>query len=97
MVKIVDGYKKRKEALNRHRTLAELAKKSFNGQVDYIDYESNTRMIVREGSTGCDVEIHPAGFIDVHKKSYFESAKRFAEEAEKVMGIEFILSTTYEL
>ena len=97
MVKIVDGYKEKNEAMNRHRALVELAEKSFKGNVDYLDSGSNTPITVREGFTGCGVEIYPRGIIDVHKKSYFESAMKFAEDAEKVMGREFTLNTTYKV
>jgi len=97
MVKIVDGYKKREEALNQHRTLLDLAIKYFKGNIDAVISNECAPITVREGFTGCDVEIYPRGIIDVHKKSYFESAMKFAEDAEKVMGREFTLNTTYKL
>ena len=97
MVKIIDGYKKREETLDQNRALLELARKSFRGNIAATIYNECDTITVREGSTGCDVKIYPRGIIDVNKKSYFESAKRFAEEAEKLMDREFTLNTTYKL
>ncbi len=95
MVSVIDGHKEMIGLRRRQDALVELARKSFEGNIGASD---KNHIVVRKDVTGHDVDIYSTivgTVIEVNEQSYFESALRFAQEAEKIIKEDVTLRTTY--